>query len=77
MKRQKPRLTYTERLLIAYQQLHLPPQYIIANVQHDSHCPCLRGKPHCRCSPDIVLTTTAGKIEVLDDGTCRHTSTLN
>lgn len=72
-----PRLNYTERLFAAYAALALQPQCIIARVQHDAHCPRLRGKTVCKCAPTIVLETSAGKIEVMPDGACRHMNALN
>jgi hypothetical protein len=72
-----PRLNYAERLVRAYQQLNLPPQAIIARVQHDRRCPVLRGKAVCKCVPDIVLETDQGRIEVLADGSCRHMNAMN
>lgn len=75
--RKLPAMDYNERLFAAYATLDLPPQAIIARVRHDQWCPVLRGKAKCKCVPAITLETTAGKIEVLVDGTTRHLSTMN
>jgi hypothetical protein len=70
-------MNYTDRLFAAYATLDLPPQAIVARVQHDKWCPVLRGKTKCKCRPAITLETAQGKIEVLADGSTRHLSTMN
>jgi hypothetical protein len=64
---------YQTRITTAMQNLPFSPGTLAtAHVQHDAHCPMLRGKPTCRCSPDIFIESGTGRIEVLPDGGIRH-----
>jgi hypothetical protein len=71
-------MNYLNRLATAMQALPVKPGTIATvHVEHDTHCPMLRGKPTCRCSPDIFIQSAAGRIEVLFDGSIRHPAHLN
>jgi hypothetical protein len=72
-----PKLDYTARILIALQHLNLAPGITPIRVMHDSWCPARQGRPPCRCTPNIVIETTSGRIAVLRDGSCRPMAALN
>ena len=62
---------YTARLMAAYASgLIAPGDLAIANVEHDSTCPALRGRA-CTCIPAITVTTSTGVIHVEADGSTR------
>lgn len=69
---------YQDRLTTAMKSLPLIPGTLATvRVQHDAHCPMLRGNQACRCSPDIFIESGAGWIEVLPDGNLRYTAESN
>ncbi len=69
---------YLQRLATALQQLeNAPGTFATVHVQHDSHCPMLVGKPDCRCVPTILIDRPVGRIEVLPNGSLRHSAESN
>jgi hypothetical protein len=71
-------LPYEIRLAVAMRNFQITLGSIsTVTVQHDTGCPMLTGKPTCRCVPDVSIETTAGRIEILPDGSIRYPAELN
>jgi hypothetical protein len=70
-------LPYQLRLATALLQLRLTPGLSVCRVKHRAWCPKIKGKPKCRCRPEITIETAQGNVRVMDDGTICLPATSN
>ncbi len=59
--------------MVAMQSLPFKPgAYLDVRVEHDDHCPVMRGQSKCHCSPNIYINANDQSYEVLPDGCTRR-----